>query len=145
MVCQISEFLLDGSNSCTNCMGFFVHKMIFCYFFVRFWFCCYNFPPLWIGEIVVLAHRNWATSVTWREELNKRSSRKKINFYTLFPGFYGSAKEQLYKTMTDFHCPFLSKRLSKFLVCCVVKQTGKLHFFSLLKHSKFLLICGRVN
>lgn len=72
-----SELLLDYNNSCTKCMGGFVHKMIFCYFFVRFWFCCYTFPPLWTREIVVLANRNCATSVTRREELNKRSNRKK--------------------------------------------------------------------
>lgn len=58
--------------------------------------------------------------------------------YILFSGFYGSAEGQLYRAATDFHCPFLSKRSSKFLVCCVVNHTGKLDLFLVAPRHKVL-------
>lgn len=108
-----------------------MHKMIFCYFFVRFCFCCYTFAPLQAREIVVLAYRNCATSVTRRDKVNKRSNRKKSISHCAL-AFMAFAKGQLYKTVTDFHCPLLSKRLSKFVVYCVVNH-WKTRVFQFLK------------
>jgi len=58
--------------------------------------------------------------------------------YTPFPGFHGSAKGQLYEAVMDFHCPFLSERLSESPLCCGVNHAGKLDFFLVAERCKAL-------
>lgn len=119
MICLITGYRQITVTHAPSEWSVFVHKIILLYFFVQILILLLYLFKISAREIVVLADRNCAISVSGGE-WNMSSIRKKS---VLLPVLYGSAGGQLYKASAST-LPLLSKRL--FAVCLITLEKWKI-------------------